>query len=176
MSINVPQSLLNVSRGVKVAIDMSKFSDRQLKNIAKYVKNLNVPSTNSATSHVAQGLISYLKVPYFKTREDWISWHHIPHEHPIFEAMHRAITVALLTPETNSGWWYAERLKDTKKAIEGKHTIGQVYMYGELIEESVKKQISSMATYKHELSTEANEYLENILTRKVQYFDMEFRG
>jgi hypothetical protein len=49
-------------------------------------------------------------------------------------------------------------------------------MYGDLIDESVKKQISSMATYKHELSTEANDYLENVLTRKLQYFDMEFRG
>lgn len=176
MSINVPQSLLDVSNGVKVQVNMAKFSDKQLKNIAKYVTNLSVPNTNVATAHVAKGIIEYLKVPHFTTRSDLIAWHHIPHTHPIFETMYGAITVALLGADEDNHWWYVDRLKSTKRDIENKRPHGNIYLYGDLIDETVKKQITDMTSYKHELSPEANEFVENILTRKIQFFDMDFVG
>ena len=176
MSINVPQSLLNVSNGVKVQVDMAKFSDKQLKNIARYVTNLSVPNSNVATAHVAQGIIDYLKVPYFKTSEDFVAWHYIPHTHPIFEKAYGAITVALLGADQQMHWWYADKLKYTKRDIENKATHGSIHMYGDLIDEKVKKEIMDMTNYKHELSSEANEFIENILTRKIQFFDMDYAG
>ena len=176
MSINVPQSLLNVSNGVKVQVNMAKFSDKQLKNITKYVTNLSVPNTNVATAHVAQGIIDYLKVPHFTTRADFIGWHYIPHSHPIFEKMYGAVTVALLGADADNHWWYVDRLKMTKRDIENKTTHGSIHMYGDLIDEKVKKEIWDMASYKHELSPEANEFIENILTRKIQFFDMDYAG
>jgi hypothetical protein len=97
MSINVPQSLLNVSNGVKLvskSLDMSKFTDKQLKNIGKYVKTLKIPNTNSATAKIAKGLVDYLKIPHFVANHRYIEWHHIPHSHPIFEKMVGAISVA----------------------------------------------------------------------------------
>jgi hypothetical protein len=78
MSINVPQSLLRVSNGVKLEIDMSKFTDKQLKNIGKYVNTLKLPNTNSATAKIAKGLVDYLKIPHFVANHRYIEWHHIP--------------------------------------------------------------------------------------------------
>jgi len=174
MSINVPQSLLNVSKGVKLEVDMSKFSDKQLKNIGKYVKTLKLPNTNSATAKIAKGLVDYLKIPHFLTSGNHVEWHHIPHEHPIFEKIIGAISVALLMPEQH--WWYADRLKETKRNIENKYAIGSINMWGDNIDEKVKKEIVSMATYKHEMSPQAEEMLENLLTRKVNTFEMYYRG
>lgn len=174
MSINVPQSLLNVSNGVKLEIDMSKFSDKQLKNIGKYVKTLKIPNTNSATAKIAKGLVDYLRIPHFLTSGNHIEWHHIPHEHPIFEKIIGAISVALLMPEQH--WWYSDRLRETQRAIENKHAIGSINMWGDNIDEKVKKEIVSMATYKHEMSPQTEEMLENILTRKVNTFEMNYKG
>lgn len=174
MSINVPQSLLNVSNGVKLEIDMSKFSDKQLKNIGKYVKTLKLPNTNSATAKIAKGLVDYLRIPHFLTNGNYIEWHHIPHEHPIFDKLIGAISVALLMPEQH--WWYSDRLRETQRAIENKYAIGSINMWGDNIDEKVKKEIISMATYKHELSPQAEEMLENLLTRKVNTFEMNYKG
>lgn len=174
MSINVPQSLLNVSNGVKLEIDMSKFSDKQLKNIGKYVKTLKIPNTNSATAKIAKGLVDYLKIPHFLTSGNHVEWHYIPHEHPIFEKLIGAISVALLMPEQH--WWYSDRLKETKRGIENKHKIGSINMWGDNIDEKVKKEIVSMATYKHEMTPQTEEMLENLLTRKVNTFEMYYKG
>lgn len=174
MSINVPQSLLNVSNGVKLEIDMSKFSDKQLKNIAKYVKTLKIPNTNSATAKIAKGLVDFLQIPHFVSSGRFVEWHHIPHEHPIFEKMIGAISVALLMPEQH--WWYSDRLRETQRAIEDKHAIGSINMWGDNIDDKTKQEIISMATYKHKLSPQAEETLENLLTRKVNTFEMYYRG
>jgi hypothetical protein len=174
MSINVPQSLLNVSNGVKLEVNMSKFSDKQLKNIGKYVKTLKIPNTTSATAKIAKGLVEFLKIPHFVTSSRHIEWHHIPHSHPIFEKMIGAISVALLTPEQH--WYYSDRLKETKRAIENKHTIGNISLWGDNIDDEVKKELASMATYKHEMTPQAEEMLENLLSRKVKTFEMYYNG
>lgn len=174
MSINVPQSLLNVSNGVKLEINLSKFTDKQLKNIGKYVKTLKIPNTNSATAKIAKGLVDYLKIPHFLSNGHYLEWHYIPHEHPVFEKMYGAISVALLMPDQH--WWHADRLRETKRAIENKHTIGSINMWGDNIDEKVKKEIVSMATYKHEMTPQAEETLENLLTRKVSTFEMYYNG
>jgi hypothetical protein len=174
MSINVPQSLLNVSNGVKLEVNMSKFTDKQLKNIGKYVKTLNIPNTTSATAKIAKGLVDFLQIPHFVTSSRHIEWHHIPHSHPIFERMIGAISVALLTPEQH--WYYSDRLKDTKRAIENKYAVGNISLWGDNIDDEVKKELASMATYKHEMTPQAEEMLENLLTRKVKTFEMYYNG
>jgi hypothetical protein len=174
MSINVPQSLLNVSNGVKLEINMNKFTDKQLKNIGKYVKTLKLPNTNSATAKIAKGLVDFLKIPHFLTNGNYIEWHHIPYDHPIFEKLYGALSVSLLMPDQH--WWYADRVREAKRAIENKHAIGSVNMWGDNIDETVKKEIISMATYKHEMSPQAEEMLENLLTRKVTTFEMTYNG
>ena len=174
MSINVPQSLLRVSNGVKLEIDMTKFTDKQLKNIGKYVNTLKLPNTNSATAKIAKGLVDYLKIPHFVANHRYIEWHHIPHSHPIFEKMVGAISVALIGPEQH--WWTVDRMKETKRAIEDKHSTGNLNMWGDAIDENIQKELVIMATYKHEMSPQAKEMLDNILTRKVNTFEMYYKG
>lgn len=174
MSINVPQSLLNVSKGVKLEIDMHKFTDKQLKNIGKYVKTLKVPNTTSATAKIAKGLVDYLKIPHFLINGNYIEWHYIPHEHPIFEKMLGVISVALIAPEQH--WYYTDRLRESKRAIENKHAIGNINLWGDTVDEAIKKELKDMATYKHQMTPQAEEMLENLLTRKVKTFEMYYNG
>ena len=174
MSINVPQSLLNVSNGVKLEVNMSKFSDKQLKNIGKYVKTLKIPNTTSATAKIAKGIVSYLKIPHFLINGYHLEWHYIPHNHPIFEKMLGTISVALIAPEQH--WYYSDRLKDTKRAIENKHAIGNLSLWGDSIDDSIKKELKDMATYNHQMTPQAEEMLENLLTRKVKTFEMYYNG
>jgi hypothetical protein len=42
--------------------------------------------------------------------------------------------------------------------------------------DEVKKELASMATYKHEMTPQAEEMLENLLTRKVKTFEMYYNG
>ena len=174
MSINVPQSLLNVSNGVKLEINMAKFTPIQLKNIGKYVKTLQIPNSTSATAKIAKGIVDYLKIPHFVTSKRHIEWHHIPFDHPIFDKMIGAVSVALLMPDQH--WWSSDRMKDTKLAIEKKRPVGNISLWGDTIDEQVQKELLSMATYKHEMSPQAEELLDNLLTRKVNTFEMYYNG
>ena len=174
MSINVPQSLLNVSNGVRLEINMSKFSAIQLKNIGKYVKTLKIPNTNSATAKIAKGIVDYLKIPHFVTSRRHIEWHHIPYDHPIFDKIIGAVSIAILMPDQQ--WWSADRMKATKSYIESKSPIGSLSLWGDTIDAQVQKELLCMATYKHEMSPQAEEMLENLLTRKVNTFEMYYKG
>jgi hypothetical protein len=40
-------------------------------------------------------------------------------------------------------WYYSDRLKDTKRAIENKHTIGNISLWGDNIDDAVKKELVS---------------------------------
>ena len=132
------------------------------------------PNTNTATAKIAKGLVDYLRIPHFLVSGNHIEWHHVPYEHPIFQKIIGAISVALLGPEEH--WWYVDRLKYAKKCIEEKHSIGSVNMWGDIIDEKVKEEIISMAVYKHDMTPQEEEILENILTRKVNTFEMKYTG
>ena len=66
MATYLRQEIQQYTKSVKLEMDFNLFTDRQIKNIVKYLRNGNIPKTHSATTVVAKWLLKKYPMPHFR--------------------------------------------------------------------------------------------------------------
>jgi len=69
---------------ITMKMNFNKFSDRQIKNILKQIKNGAVSYGHSATATVAKWLLGKYPMPHFRYDSYYIKWQDLPNGHPFF--------------------------------------------------------------------------------------------
>lgn len=171
MGIHIPQTLLNVSEEIKVKVKVSRLTDRQLKNVAKQVKAGFIPLyANSATAHIARHLVKAYDIPCIK----WSSWrlqtHNLSDDHPIYEAMEKAVAMSKIEKQDPSKWWADDIDKAMALAKQKGNLYVSMYMFtptGEKILKDACKGGSIPA------DNPVHQYLDDLLNRRIEHIDME---
>jgi len=94
------QEIEQYTRSVTMEIDFNLFSDRQIKNILKQVKNGSVSQGRSMPSAVARWLIKKYPVPHFSFSRWYSSWKDIPNGHTFFETLKNIASVAKINADS----------------------------------------------------------------------------
>lgn len=170
MSINVPTYLLRHSKALTLKIDLTTFTDRQLKNIAKQVSTGSISAGESATSRLAREIAHRMDSPFIRFSGWNISYKELKSTHPIFDAIAQAVALTKLEPETNSSW-YKRNLDDSLRAAENRYPAGSVGIY--YMSTACKKLIKDAAKVEVPADHNVHAYLNKILTREINSIEMD---
>jgi len=94
------QEIEQYTRSVTMEIDFNLFSDRQIKNILKQVKNGSVSQGRTMPSAVARWLIKKYPIPHFNISRWYSSWKDIPDGHTFFETLKNVASVAKINADS----------------------------------------------------------------------------
>jgi hypothetical protein len=170
MSINVPTYLLRHSKALTLKLDLTTFTDRQLKNIAKQVSTGSISAGESATSRLAREIAHRMDSPFIRFSGWNISYKELKSTHPIFDAITQAVALTKLEPETNSSW-YKRNLDDSLRAAENRYPAGSVGIY--YMSNACKKIIKDAAKVEVPADHNVHAYLNKILTREINSIELD---
>jgi hypothetical protein len=124
---------------ISMKMNFNKFSDRQIKNILKQVRNGAVSYGHSATATVAKWLLLKYPMPHFRYDTAYIKWKDLPNGHPFFEAVKQAAAIKKISETEPSKWWM-DALDDMFRIADEQKPKGSVsaYRLGEF-KKTVKK-------------------------------------
>lgn len=175
MGIHVPQTLLNVSEKITVKVNVKDLTDRQLKNIARQVRQGHVSRwSNSATSIITRHVLHELGIPHIRYNSWGIATHHIPNDHPLWEAVVNAVAITKIEDAEKVAWHSGELERDLQLASsKAKPSITRlsVYRYSDtgrnMLEDAIK-------SYKPKLvPTHAEEFLNKLLNRDIETIELD---
>ena len=83
---------------ITMKMNFNKFSDRQIKNILKQIKNGAVSYGHSATATVAKWLLGKYPMPHFRYDSYYIKWQDLPNGHPFFSKLKDAAALSKWLP------------------------------------------------------------------------------
>lgn len=173
MGVHVPESLLRVSKCLKLEVQMNSLTDRQIKNIVRQVRAGFVPMwSNSATAHIARHIVDKFEVPCIKWSNYNIKMNNIPEDHPIFEAIINAGAISKLELTDEQRVWHTSYLeRDAEQAMNknGNYTVSP-YHYSEtgrlMITQAGKKGVVTSNSPVHE-------YLDKLMSREIETIEIE---
>lgn len=167
MPVIIPNELANYADSITLDVDFNKFTDRQIKNITKQLRNGCISRGTSMTSHIARWLRRQDKTntPYAFFMYDTydIKWRDIPNGHPFFEAVKRACSMQKLSSENPNKWWM-ETLDENIKTAEEQKPRGHIsaYRLGEF-----KKTIKRVMKIEQKLSDVMEDFLTKLENRQL---------
>lgn len=170
MSINVPTYLLRHSKALTLKIDLTTFTDRQLKNIAKQVSTGSISAGESATSRLAREIAHRMDSPFIRFSGWNISYKELKSTHPIFDAIIQAVALTKLEAETNTSW-YKRNIDDSLRAAENRYPAGSVGIY--YMSTACKKLIKDAAKVEVPADHNVHAYLNKILTREINSIELD---
>ena len=100
MATYLRQEVEQYTRSVIMEIDFNLFSDRQIKNIVKQVKNGSVSTGRTMPSAVARWLIKKYPMPHFRFSRWYSSWKDIPNGHSFFETLRNVAAIAKINADS----------------------------------------------------------------------------
>jgi hypothetical protein len=164
------QEIIKYTNTVKLAIDFNKFSDNQIKNIIKQVKNGCVSLGNSATATVAKWLMRKYPMPHFKYDTYYYVWDELPNGHPFFEMLKQQASISKLSTETSN--WQKQYSDEAITLAEKNEPSGsvRVYHYDKHSRITLKKTMKLDVV----LDGELKDFLDNLQNRKLGVVDVEF--
>ena len=112
---------------VSMKIDFNKFSDRQIKNILKQLKNGAVSYGHSATATVAKWLLRKYPMPHFRYDSWYIRWSDIPNGHPFFSKLKEVAAITKLKDDLSD--WERRNLDETIKIADENKASSDVRVY-----------------------------------------------
>jgi len=172
MSYNVPESLLRVSKSLTLMMDVSVLTDKQIKNIVKYVTNGALPNGNSATATIARTVIKKYKLAHFKYDNYGVSWFGIPPDVPFFDTIKKYASLAKLDPELKG--WYANANDDLIRYGDQKPSEGSASYY--CVGDDMKKHVRKEFKIRHTLPTEAQAFLTKLTNREIGTLPLTLYG
>jgi hypothetical protein len=170
MSINVPTYLLRHSKALTLKIDLTTFTDRQLKNIAKQVSTGSISAGESATSRLAREIAHRMDSPFIRISGWNISYKELAPTHPIFDAITQAVALTKLENDTTSSW-YIRNLEEALRVAENRYPAGSVGIY--YMSNACKKIIKDVAKIKVPDDHNVHAYLNKILTREINSIELD---
>ena len=100
MATYLRQEVEQYTRSVTMEIDFNLFSDRQIKNIVKQVKNGSISTGRTMPSAVARWLIKKYPMPHFRFSRWYSSWKDIPNGHAFFETLQNVAAIAKINADS----------------------------------------------------------------------------
>jgi hypothetical protein len=167
MPVIIPNALADYAKSITLEVDFNSFTDRQIKNIVKQLRNGCISRGTSMTSHLARWIrkqdITNTSYSYFLYDTYDIKWRDLPFGHPFFEAVKRACSMQKLAAENPSNWWM-ESLNDNIRIAEEQKPRGSIsaYRLGEF-----KKSIKKTMKIEQKLSLFMEDFLTKLENRQL---------
>jgi len=168
MSINVPTYLLRHARKLTISIEVSSFSDRQLKNIAKHVTTGCISMGDSATARVARYIADMLGTPYFLYSSWTVRYKELEPTHPFYDAVIQALALTKLSTDTT---WYKDSIDINMNNMKNREASGYLSTY--YMTKECKKIIKDAAKLEMPADHEVHAYLAKLLNREIETIEME---
>jgi hypothetical protein len=172
MSINVPSCLLNHAKSLKLSMDISSFSDRQLNNIAKQVLTGGISNGLSATSRLALHIAKKFDSPYVTYSSYRVWYDELAPDHPLFDAVIQACALAKIDGETSS--WYRTSIEEAMAEANKRRPEGHIGTYG--LPSEAKKLIKNAAKVDVPADHKVRGYIERLRKREFATIDLELRN
>ena len=112
---------------ITMKINFNKFSDRQIKNILKQIRNGAISYGHSATTTVAKWLLGKYPMPHFRYDSYYIKWVDLPNGHPFFSKLRDAAALAKLGSDLSK--WEVDNLDLAIKSADESKTTDEVRIY-----------------------------------------------
>lgn len=168
MTINVPTYLLRHARKLTISIEVSSFSDRQLKNIAKQVTTGCISRGDSATARVARYIADKLGSPYFLYSSWNVRYNELEPTHPFYDAVIQALAITKLSVDIA---WYRGGIESTMNNMKNRQVSGYVDIH--YIPKEGIKIIKDAAKLEVPADHEVHAYLAKLLNREIETIEME---
>ena len=169
MATYVRQEIAQYSQ-VTMKIDFNKFTDRQIKNIIKQLKNGAVSYGRSATATIAKWLLKKYPMPHFRYDSWYIRWNDLPFGHPFFEQLKQTASVSKLQPDLAN--WERQNIDDTIKKAEKNESSSDARIYN-YDKHDVKHLKKHMVT-NNVIDGELKDFLDKMERRELGAVDVGF--
>jgi len=156
---------------ISMTINFNMFSDRQIKNISKQMRNGAVSYGNCATSTVAQWLIKKYPMPHFRYDTYYIKWQDLPNGHPFFSKLKDAASLSKL--ESNLSTWEISSLDTAIKTADENTPSAEVriYNFDKHNRKILKKYIKADVVIEGELK----DFLDKMERRELGEVEVDFK-
>jgi len=119
------QEVEQYTKSITMEIDFNLFSDRQIKNIVRQVRNGSVSTGRTMPSAVARWLIKKYPMPHFRFSRWYSSWKDIPNGHSFFETLKNVASLAKISGDSYDGRHIENDLNTASK----QHPSSEIRMY-----------------------------------------------
>ena len=155
---------------VSMKLDFNKFTDRQIKNIVKQIKNGALSYGQSATSTVANWLLGKYPMPHFRYDSWYIRWNDLPFGHPFFEQLKQTASVSKLQPDLAN--WERQNIDDTIKKAEKNESSSDARIYG--YDKHHVKHLKKHMITNNVIDGELKDFLDKMERRELGAVDVGF--
>jgi len=168
MATYLRQEISNYIKSVTVEIDFNMFSDGQIKNMIKYIRNGHVSKGDSATSTVVRAIFRKYSMPHFLYGPWWSDWKDIPNGHTFFETLKGVASVAKLTADS----YDLKRLEDDIINANVQRNTCDVRMSS--YDKHIRQQLKQSMIIKNELPDEVKIFIDKLQNRTLGVVSMDF--
>jgi hypothetical protein len=155
---------------ISMKMNFNKFSDRQIKNILKQVRNGAVSYGHSATATVAKWLLKKYPMPHFRYDSYYIRWNDIPNGHAFFTKLKDVASLTKLQSDLSN--WERDNLDETIKSADANTPTDDVRCY-KFDKHDVKILRKAMVT-NNVIDGELKDFLDKMERRELGAIDVNF--
>ena len=155
---------------ITMKINFNAFSDRQIKNILKQIRNGAVSYGSSATSTVAKWLLGKYPMPHFRYDSYYIKWKELPNGHPFFSKLKDIASMTKLQPDLSD--WERNNLDITIKTADENTSSDDVRVHK--FDKHLAKQLKKVMVIENEIPTELKDFLDKMERRELGVVDVNF--
>jgi hypothetical protein len=162
------EEIQKYTKSVKLEIDFNLFTDRQIKNVIKYLRKGNIPKSQSATTVVARWLLKKYPMPHFRYSKYWAEWKDIPNGHPFFETLLGTASMAKLSADNYDIRYYETDIKHAT----AQNSCGSFKTYA--YDKHLLKPIKDSMVQENFISGELDDFLTKLQNRTLGVVEVEF--
>jgi hypothetical protein len=155
---------------ISMKMNFNKFSDRQIKNILKQVRNGAVSYGHSATATVAKWLLLKYPMPHFRYDTAYIRWKDLPNGHPFFSKLKDIAAITKL--ESDLSGWEKTNLDEAIKSAENNTPSDEVRAYK--FDKHNIKALKKLMVIGNVIDGELKDFLDKMERRELGAIDVNF--
>ena len=156
---------------ISMKMNFNKFSDRQIKNILKQIRNGAVSYGQSATTTIAKWLMKKYPTPHFRYDSYYIKWQDLPNGHPFFSKLKDAAAIAKL--ESNLAKWERDNLDLAIKSADANTPSDEVRVYN--FDKHSRKMLKKYMKIDVVIDDELKDFLDKMEKRELGAIDVNFK-
>jgi hypothetical protein len=155
---------------VSMKMNFNRFSDRQIKNIIKQLRNGAVSYGHSATATVAKWLLKKYPMPHFRYDSYYIRWQDLSFGHPFFSKLKEVAAISKLQDGLSN--WEKENLNETIKVAEENQPTNDARIYR--FDKHDTKKLKKAMIMDNVIDGELKEFLDKMERRELGVVDVNF--
>lgn len=155
---------------VSMKMDFNKFTDRQIKNIIKQIKNGAISYGHSATTTIAQWLLRKYPMPHFRYDSYYVKWNNLPNGHHFFSQIKQLAAITKLQSDLSE--WERQQLDEAIKNADENIPSAEfrIYRYDKHEVRDLKK----VMVLENDMPAELKEFLDKMEKRELGAVDVDF--